>query len=143
MVCLGNICRSPLAEGILAHKLPSTTFTVDSAATAAYHTGNPPDSRSIAVAAKYGIAINHQKARPFQKKDFQRFDRIYVMDRSNYNNLKALQPTDAEWEKVALLLVNEEVPDPYYGGTEGFEMVYQMIDVATDRIANKLLENDH
>ena len=143
MVCLGNICRSPLAEGLLAHKLSSNTFTVDSAGTAAYHTGNPPDPRSIAVAAKYGTPIDHQKARPFQKEDFQRFDRIYVMDRSNYNNLKTLEPTDAEWGKVALLPGEEEVPDPYYGGTDGFEMIYQMIDSATDRIANELLENDH
>ena len=143
MVCLGNICRSPLAEGLLAHKLPSKIFTVDSAGTAAYHTGNPPDPRSIAVAAKYGIAIDQQKARPFEKEDFHRFDRIYVMDRSNHNNLKRLEPTEAEWEKVALLLGDEEVPDPYYGGTDGFEIVYQMIDAATDRIANELLENDH
>jgi len=143
MVCLGNICRSPLAEGLLAHKLSAKTFTVDSAGTAAYHTGNPPDPRSIAVAAKYGIAIGHQKARPFEKEDFHRFDHIYVMDRSNHNNLKRLKPTEVEWGKVSLLLGDEEVPDPYYGGTDGFEIVYQMIDAATDRIAIKLLENDH
>ena len=140
MVCLGNICRSPLAVGLLSQKLPSS-FMVDSAGTAAYHSGNPPDPRSIAVAKKYGIAIHQQRARAFEQNDFRRFNRIYVMDHSNYNNLKALHPSESEWEKVALLIKNEEVPDPYYGGIDGFEKVFQMIDQATDRIANKLISN--
>ena len=140
MVCLGNICRSPLAEGLLSQKL-SSCFMVDSAGTAAYHSGNPPDPRSIAVAKKYGIAIHQKRARPFEQSDFRRFNRIYVMDHSNYNDLKALHPSESEWEKVALLMINEELPDPYYGGIDGFEKVFQMIDQATERIANELISN--
>ena len=142
MVCLGNICRSPLAEGILAHKLDAQNFIVDSAGTAAYHTGNPPDLRSQEVALKHGINIGKQRARPFVMEDFDRFDHIYVMDRSNLANLKALGPTAAQWEKVQLLLGSAEVPDPYYGGPEGFQEVYQMIDQATDTIANQLQSHD-
>lgn len=141
MVCLGNICRSPLAVGLLSQKLSSSSFMVDSAGTATYHSGNPPDPRSIAVAKKYGIAIHQQRARPFEQNDFRRFNRIYVMDHSNYNNLKALHPSESEWEKVALLMINEEVPDPYYGGIDDFEKVFQMIDQATERIANELISN--
>ena len=141
MVCLGNICRSPLAVGLLSQKLSSSSFMVDSAGTATYHSGNPPDPRSIAVAQKYGIAIHQQRARPFEQNDFRRFNRIYVMDHSNYNNLKALHPSESEWEKVALLMINEEVPDPYYGGIDDFEKVFQMIDQATERIANELISN--
>ena len=141
MVCLGNICRSPLAVGLLSQKLSSSSFMVDSAGTATYHSGNPPDPRSIAVAKKYGIAIHQQRARAFEQNDFRRFNRIYVMDHSNYNNLKALHPSESEWEKVALLMINEEVPDPYYGGIDDFEKVFQMIDQATERIANELISN--
>ena len=142
MVCLGNICRSPLAEGILAHKLEAHKFMVDSAGTAAYHTGNPPDPRSQEVALEHGINIGQQRARPFIMDDFDRFDHIYVMDCSNLANLKALEPTAAQWEKVQLLLGDAEVPDPYYGGPEGFKEVYQMIDRATDTIANQLQTHD-
>ena len=87
MVCLGNICRSPLAEGILKSKLPHDHFKVDSAGTAAYHIGNPPDKRSIAVAAQNGIDISHQKARKFSQDDFDHFDKIFVMDHSNLDNI--------------------------------------------------------
>lgn len=138
MVCLGNICRSPLAEGILSSKLPASSYSIDSAGTAAFHVGNPPDPRSIAIAKAKGIDIKNQRARAFSLDDFTRFDRIYVMDKSNYRNLQALQPSEKEWEKVALLLDTEEVPDPYYGGAEGFEKVYDLIDAATDRIVAEL-----
>lgn len=138
MVCLGNICRSPLAEGILSNKLPTASYFIDSAGTAAYHVGNPPDPRSIAIAKKRGIDIRKQRARAFELIDFKRFDRIYVMDRSNYQNLQALHPSDKDWEKVALLLDTEEVPDPYYGGDDGFETVFDLIDTATDRIVTEL-----
>ena len=138
MVCLGNICRSPLAEGILSNKLPTASYFIDSAGTAAYHVGNPPDPRSIVIAKKRGIDIRKQRARAFELVDFKRFDRIYVMDRSNYQNLQALQPSDKDWKKVALLLDTEEVPDPYYAGDEGFETVFDLIDTATDRIVTEL-----
>ena len=138
MVCLGNICRSPLAEGILSNKLPTASYFIDSAGTAAYHVGNPPDPRSIAIAKKRGIDIRKQRARAFELVDFKRFDRIYVMDQSNYQNLQALQPSDKDWKKVALLLDTEKVPDPYYGGDDGFETVFDLIDTATDRIVTEL-----
>lgn len=87
MVCLGNICRSPLAQGILESKVNSKRVSIDSAGTAAYHTGNPPDPRSIAIANKYGISIQNQKARQFSKEDFNIFSKIFVMDQSNYENV--------------------------------------------------------
>lgn len=143
MVCLGNICRSPLAEGILKSKVDSDKVFVDSAGTAGYHVGNAPDSRSVAVAHKYGLDISSQKCRRFSKMDFTEFDWIYVMDRSNLSNVISLAKTTEEMSKVKLLLdeVNlgvKEVPDPYYGGESGFEDVYQMIDIACEAIAKKL-----
>lgn len=143
MVCLGNICRSPLAEGILASKVDPENVFVDSAGTAGYHVGNPPDRRSIAVAWKHGLDIGHQRCRQFSKDDFVEFDLIYVMDRSNFSNVASLASTTEEVQKVKLLLEEvslgiSEVPDPYYGGTDGFEDVYQIIDKACEAIAKKL-----
>ncbi|MDF0716203.1 low molecular weight phosphotyrosine protein phosphatase [Muricauda sp. 334s03] len=143
MVCLGNICRSPLAEGILQSKVDSDAVFVDSAGTAGYHVGNPPDKRSIAVARKYGLNITHQKCRKFSEKDFSEFDLIYVMDRSNFSDVASLAKNQEEASKVKLLLNEievgtQEVPDPYYGGEDGFENVYQMIDRACEAIAKKL-----
>jgi protein-tyrosine phosphatase len=144
MVCLGNICRSPLAEGILKSKLPQNSFFVDSAGTANYHTGNPPDKRSVAVAKKYGIDISNLKGRQFGVSDFDRFDFIYVMDASNYSNVIELAKNDDDIAKVKVILnevypnQNYDVPDPYYGGTEGFETIYKMLDEACDNITKKL-----
>lgn len=138
MVCLGNICRSPLAEGILQAKLDIRKHQVDSAGTAAYHVGNPPDPRSVAVAYKHGIDIHSQKARQFTSNDFEYFYRIYVMDRSNYQNVIRLAANDQQKQKVALLRISEEVPDPYYGGDDGFEKVFQMIDQACSIVANQI-----
>ncbi len=138
MVCLGNICRSPLAEGILQAKLDIRNHQVDSAGTAAYHVGNPPDPRSIAVAYKHRIDIHAQKARQFTSNDFEYFDRIYVMDRSNYQNVIRLAANDQQKQKIALLRISEEVPDPYYGGDDGFEKVFQMIDQACSIVANQI-----
>lgn len=143
MVCLGNICRSPLAEGILQSKVDSEAVFVDSAGTAGYHVGNPPDSRSIDVARKYGLDISFQKCRKFTRQDFQEFDHIYVMDRSNLSNVSSLASSESELQKVKLLLSEvelglTEVPDPYYGGIDGFEKVYQMINEACEAIAKKL-----
>ena len=146
MVCLGNICRSPLAEGILQSKLPSNKFIIDSAGTGNYHIGNPPDPRSIKIANKYGLDISNQKGRQFATSDFDTFDYIYVMDRSNYENVIRLARNDQDIAKVKMIL-NEiyknqdyDVPDPYTGGIQGFESTYKMLDEACQEIANKLLK---
>ena len=104
MVCLGNICRSPLAHGIMQSKLPENHFYVDSAGTAAYHIGNAPDKRSIAVAKKHGLDISSQSARQFKVSDFDTFDFIYAMDQSNYNNIISLARNPNDIEKVRLFL---------------------------------------
>lgn len=144
MVCLGNICRSPLAEGILKSKVDRNTVFVDSAGTGAWHSGELPDKRSIAVAKKYGIDLTDQRARLFLVEDFDKFDHIYVMDQSNYKNVCRLAPNDEAINKVQLILnesypdENLEVPDPYYGGDQGFENVYKMLNEACLKIKNKL-----
>jgi protein-tyrosine phosphatase len=144
MVCLGNICRSPLAEGILQSKVHPDVLQVDSAGTAAYHIGNLPDSRSIDVARKYGLDLTYQRARQFSVDDFDAFDLIYAMDESNYQNILALARSDEDASKVKMILnesnpnSNQSVPDPYYGGNDGFENVYQMLDEACEIIANKV-----
>lgn len=144
MVCLGNICRSPLAEGILKSKLTDRLFTIDSAGTANYHVGDPPDKRSISVAKKYGINISNLKGRQFGVKDFDLFDLIYVMDESNYKNVIKLARNEQDKNKVTFILnevypnQNYDVPDPYYGGEQGFENVYKMLDEACAIIADKL-----
>jgi protein-tyrosine phosphatase len=145
MVCLGNICRSPLAEGILASKLPKN-FIVDSAGTGSWHVGHSPDKRSIAVAQKNGLCIDNQKGRQFKTADFDEFDYIYVMDSSNYRDVIQLAKTPEHKNKVHLILnelfpdENVDVPDPYYGAVNGFDNVYQMLDEAAEIIAKKLIE---
>ncbi len=139
MVCLGNICRSPLAEGILRSKLGSEHILVDSAGTGGYHVGGRPDSRSIETALKYGIDISGQRCRKFSIHDFSNFDLIYAMDRQNYMDIISLARSEEEAGKVKLLMegVQEgilEIPDPYYGGEDGFEKVYQLIDLACNHI---------
>jgi protein-tyrosine phosphatase len=146
MVCLGNICRSPLAEGILASKLPKDKFIVDSAGTGSWHIGHAPDKRSIAVAQKNGLCIDNQKGRQFKTSDFDEFDYIYVMDSSNFRDVVHLAKTPEHKNKVSLILnelfpdENVDVPDPYYGVANGFDNVYQMLNEATDQIAKKLIE---
>lgn len=146
MVCLGNICRSPLAEGILRSKLPSNTFYIDSAGTANYHVGDTPDNRSIEIARKNQIDITNQRGRQFIVSDFDRFDLIYVMDNSNYQNVIHLARNEKDAQKVNLILnelysnENMDVPDPYYGGNYGFKNVFEMLNEACDRISSKLLE---
>ena len=143
MVCLGNICRSPLAEGILKSKVNSKEIFIDSAGTAAYHVGNLPDTRSIAVANKYGIDISNQRARKFDVADFESFDIIYAMDESNYQNILNLARNIKDERKVKLILnesnpnQNLSVPDPYYGGKDGFENVFSMLNEACEIIAKK------
>ncbi|WBX75170.1 low molecular weight phosphotyrosine protein phosphatase [Tenacibaculum ovolyticum] len=144
MVCLGNICRSPLAEGILQSKLSADFFEIDSAGTAGYHVGELPDKRSIAVARKYGVDITNQRSRKFVKSDFKEFDLIFAMDESNYDNIISMIDDSNDIPKVKLILnelypsEDRNVPDPYYGGDQGFENVYKMLDEACENIASKL-----
>lgn len=137
MVCLGNICRSPLAEGIMAQKAREAglNWHVDSAGTGAWHAGQPPDFRSIRVAKKYGVDISQQLARQFQLLDFQRFDHIFVMDKSNRTNVARLTQRSDDRAKVSLLLdlaepgSEREVPDPFYDDDQ-FEPVFKLIETA-------------
>jgi protein-tyrosine phosphatase len=144
MVCLGNICRSPLAEGILAHKTKHLNVKVDSAGTAAYHVGELPDTRSIEIAKKYNIDLTPQRARQFSRADFDEFDVIYAMDTNNYAHLISLAETKEERDKVRMILneINplacESVPDPYYGGENGFQNVYDMLDKACGKIVQNI-----
>ena len=134
MVCLGNICRSPLAHGIFQDLAADHNIKVDSAGTANYHTGAAPDPRSIEIAAKKGIDISPQQARQFEVEDFDQFDYIYVMDKSNLQNVLQLARTEEDHAKVRLLLGNAEVEDPYYGGKEGFSIVFDKIQKACQHI---------
>jgi len=144
MVCLGNICRSPLAEGILAHKTKHLNLEVDSAGTAAYHVGKLPDSRSIEIAEKYDIDLTQQIARQFSRADFDAFDIIYAMDTNNYAHLISLASSEIERKKVRMILneINpnacQSVPDPYYGGENGFQNIYDMLDKACDKIIKNI-----
>lgn len=142
MVCMGNICRSPTAQGVLEYKLAQrgwqSQVLVDSAGTHAYHIGNPPDSRSQQAALRRGIDISKQKARLVQMQDFADFDYILAMDMHNLQYLQRTVPT-LHKNKLKLLLSYvpylpefSEVPDPYYGGTNGFERVLDLIEEATD-----------
>ena len=144
MVCLGNICRSPLAEGILKSKVDPEKVFVDSAGTGDYHIDHAPDERSVSIAKKNNLDITCQRGRQFQTSDFDDFDYIYVMDMSNYNDVISLACTEEDRKKVKLILnevfpgENVEVPDPYHGGPEGFAKVYEMLDEACENIARKV-----
>ena len=146
MVCLGNICRSPLAEGILQSKLPQGDFIVDSAGTGNWHAGQQPDHRSVATAKNRGLDISCQKARQIKVSDFTEFDHIYVMDTSNLNDVQQLAPNASAKAKVKLMMdelfpgEKINVPDPYYGGPEGFDKVYDMLNEACELVAKKLIK---
>ena len=147
MVCLGNICRSPLADGLLLRKIKEQDLDVivDSAGTANYHIGKAPDLRMIKTAASHGTPIDFLRARQFTAKDFQHFDLILVMDKSNYQNVIRLASSNEEINKVHFLLdylypgQAAEVPDPYYGTQKDFEEVYELLDKATDALIQKHL----
>ena len=145
MVCLGIICRSPLAEGILKSKFPKDKFIVESAGTGDWHIGKKPDERSIATAAKNGIDISKQRGRLFKVADFELFDYIFVMDNSNYDNVIELAPNAADINKVQLILnelfpgENVDVPDPYYGLQNGFDMAYEMLNESCDILTKRLI----
>lgn len=145
MVCLGNICRSPLAEGIMRAKLfGRNNYEVDSAGTGGWHVGDPPDPRSVAIAKEMGLDITGQRGRQFNVADFDRFDHIFVMDNSNHRDLLKLARTEHDKQKVSLILdtlfpaENVDVPDPYYGGNDGFAKVYDMLDQACEILKERL-----
>ena len=147
-VCLGNICRSPLAEGVFRNKAEalglSDRFFIDSAGCGGWHKGEQPDRRSISAAAQHGIDISGQRARQVTTEDFDRFDLILGLDRDNVAYLARMRP----WEspaRVALYLEEalgraKNVPDPYYGGPRDFEAVYQLCEAASDALIKKLIE---
>jgi len=142
MVCLGNICRSPLAEGIMQDKInrAGLEWTVDSAGTAGYHVGEPPHKLSQKVALHNGVNISRQACRQFCIADFRDFDKIYVMDRDNYRNVKQMGGEAWDGQKVSLILdalypdQEKEVPDPWYGTEKDYHFVYEMLDKACDKI---------
>ena len=145
-VCLGNICRSPLAEGVLqsvlAERRLAGPIVLDSAATSGWEVGSAPDPRSIAVAAEHGVDISGQRARKVRPEDFSRFDLILGMDRANVRDLKALAPQAAR-DRVHLYLdfaagKVADVPDPYYDGAEAFASVYRIIREASEALAKRL-----
>lgn len=149
-VCLGNICRSPLAEGIFhdvaAERGQEMRFLIDSAGTGGWHAGEPPDPRSIAVAARHGIDIAMQRARKVVLADFARFDIMLGMDASTVDILKATAPTQPR-SRIAHIaefagLGRRDVPDPYYGGPEGFETVYRMIRETSEALLEELCARD-
>jgi protein-tyrosine phosphatase len=147
MVCLGNICRSPVAEGVMRQKIEKYKLdaVVESSGTSNFHIGAPPDSRSIFNAQKHNVDISKFKASQFSKQDLDTFDLIFVMDANNYNDVIKLASTDIQKSKISLLLnaltVNENraVPDPYYGNANDFETVFYLIDDACEKIAMKLI----
>jgi protein-tyrosine phosphatase len=146
MVCLGNICRSPLAEGILRVKAEKAgiDIQIDSAGTSNYHIGEHPDKRTISNAQKHAVDVSHLKARQFNVSDFDEFDHIFVMDSSNYGDVLSLARNEADRKKVELILnrvypgADMSVPDPYFGGEQGFENVFILLDKACDIIISSL-----
>lgn len=144
MVCLGNICRSPLAEGIMQHKITASglDWQVDSAGTGAWHVGEQPDSRSIATARQHGIDITRQRARQLKPHDLDRFDLVLAMDSQNYRDILGLATTKAQEDKVLLIMNfvapdrNQAVPDPYWNDN-GFEQVFEMLEAACGMVVEK------
>lgn len=128
MVCLGNICRSPLAHGILEHLAneKGLNWEIDSAGTGSWHIGNPPDKRSVSVAKSNGIDISSQRARQFKPVDFDIYDHIFVMDSNNYRDVISMASNDADREKVKLFIPDGAVPDPYWDDNQ-FEPVFRLI----------------
>jgi protein-tyrosine phosphatase len=141
-VCLGNICRSPMAEGIFRHKINERQLPIetDSAGTGDWHVGDPPDARMQETAKANGIDISDLRGRQFTAADFDRFDQIYVMDESNRDNVLKLARNDQDRAKVEMMLntifpgEDMSVPDPYFGGRQGFEQVFDLLDRASDEV---------
>jgi protein-tyrosine phosphatase len=146
-VCMGNICRSPTAEGVFRHAVNQAGLAdkifIDSAGTHAYHVGNPPDSRAMAAATKRDIDLSHQRARQVEATDFEDFDYVLAMDHSNYSDLQHICPDQHE-DSLSLFLDfannsnEQEVPDPYYGGGQGFEHVLDLVEDATNGLLARI-----
>lgn len=144
-VCLGNICRSPLAEGIMLKLISDKNLSIeiDSAGTSNFHVGETPDYRTVLNAKKHDVDLTPLKARQFSEKDFDDFDSIYVMDKSNMTNVLALAKNEEQEQKVEFFLntlfpnQNMEVPDPYFGGEEGFEHVFNLVYSACEKMIEK------
>lgn len=145
MVCLGNICRSPIAEGLLQHKVQQLglDWQVDSAGTNSYHIGSTPHKYSQAICLQNDIDISAQRARQFTTGDFEQYDKIYALAQDVYDEIAYKANSENDLNKVTLFLneltagSNESVPDPYYGGADGYTEVYDMIDKTCDAIINK------
>ena len=150
-VCMGNICRSPTAEGVFRHVVNKrnlqNVIKVDSAGTHAYHIGESPDSRSHATAKSRGVDLSAQRARKVEENDFERFDYVIAMDCSNYENLKVLA-TSEQQERLHLFMDfttawnNTEVPDPYYGDGDGFTNVFDMVQSASEGLLDTIVKNN-
>jgi protein-tyrosine phosphatase len=150
-ICMGNICRSPTAEGVFRHVVNKRNLQnfikIDSAGTHAYHIGESPDSRSQATAKSHGVDLSAQRARKAEAIDFERFDYVIVMDRSNYENLKGIASPE-QLERLHLFMDftsawdNAEVPDPYYGSGDGFKNVFDMVQSASEGLLEVIVKND-
>jgi len=149
IVCKGNICRSPLAHGLLDKKIKmhNLPWSVDSAGTGHWHIGKLPDSRSIKVARSNQLDITYQRARQFAMEDFDKSDIIYVMDEQNHSMLMGCARHDGDRSKINMIMnelypgTDKDVPDPFHNGQEDFENVYAVLDEVTDRMINKAIAN--
>ena len=150
-VCMGNICRSPTAEGVFRHVVNNKNLQddilIDSAGTHAYHIGESPDSRSQSTAKKRGVDLSSQRARKVENLDFDRFDYLIAMDKANLEDLKQ-QASGDQQPKLHLFMDfatewdNTEVPDPYYGGGKGFDRVFDMVQSASEGLLNHIIQNN-
>jgi protein-tyrosine phosphatase len=146
MVCLGNICRSPMAEGLLHEKITKHKLVakVDSAGFESFHLNDTPDFRAVQVMSSHGIDISKYRMRLFHESDFDLFDRIFVMDRQNYRDVISMARNEKDKRKVDYILnvlepgSDRMVPDPYYGGISGFDKVFEMLDKATDVLVTEI-----
>ena len=149
MVCLGNICRSPMADGLMRKKVAEhqLDIVIESAGTGGWHVDDSPDERMQKTGEENGVPIAHLRGRQFKTSDFDEFDRIYVMDQSNYANVVQLARNVEDKNKIGLMLnglhpgSDMEVPDPYFGGNDGFQRVFEMLDDATDVLMKELKGN--
>jgi len=149
-VCMGNICRSPLAEGVFRSAVEerglSGRFLIDSAGTGAWHVGEPPDRRMVETALRHGVSLNGQSARQVERADLEAFDHIFVMDRDNLHDMLYLDENEIHGGKIRLFREVDpepgdyQVPDPYYGGGDGFERVYDIVERTSRELLMRLIE---
>jgi len=146
-ICMGNICRSPSAEGFFTRQLQDSAYrdlvSTDSAGTHSYHIGHPPDPRAVETAANFDVQIGHLRARKVKASDFDEYDLLIAMDRANLSNLMALQPADSAAEIKLMMSFHPqgqpaEVPDPYYGGMDGFTYMCELLEQATSGLLKEI-----